>query len=388
MDTTRRSAVSTASSTALPLVLLLLVTSVGGFAIGAQRTISGTVGSDCQGLGTPSFRNICRQYCEVLACEGGGQSGSLGTCQSLLQAYVRESMGAMPPCASHDSDADGILDKEDNCKSVYNPDQGDVDEDGVGDFCDNCSEISNPSQADRDHDGVGDACDFFGDNPLVANVKVGKERRRFECVRRTDLCCIDPPQCTCCCVPDEVVTTTLEMDVVTVSARIRTTVHGTDLLVALVRFVTPPASLLPPGGTPEMINLEMFDTGFRSIGTVPVDGQAIPIVAGDQTAEDGVFTREFYFNTASSAAVANCALKTDFEESGHTITVYTSPVAFDSSTVATYDFIVQAVDRLGNVTTSRTMPVAIQGSLSNGVTSAEACGPPSGNGGCQPGTSN
>jgi hypothetical protein len=294
-------------------------------------------------------------------------------------------MGAMPPCASHDSDADGILDKQDNCKSVYNPDQVDSDGDGVGDFCDNCP-TPNANQADRDHDGYGDACDIFGDDPLVANVKVTKERRRFECVHRTDLCCIDPPQCTCCCVPDQVEATTLEMDVVTVSAKIRTTVHGTDLLVALVRFQEPPAGLLPPGGTSELINLEMFDTGPASIGNVVIDGQAIPIVSGDQTAEDGNYTREFYFKTANSTGASDCVFKTDFAESGHSISLYTSPVIIDPSTVATYSFHVEAIDRLGNVTASRTMPVAIQGSLSNGVASVEACGPPSGNGGCLPGS--
>jgi len=95
--------------------------------------------------------------------------------------------------------------------------------------------------------------------------------------------------------------------------------------------------------------------------------------------------REFYFKTANSTGASDCVFKTDFEESGHSISLYTSPVAIDPSTVATFGFLVQAVDRLGNITKSRTMPVAIQGSLSNGVTSVEACGPPSGNGGCLPG---
>jgi len=105
-------------------------------------------------------------------------------------------------------------------------------------------------------------------------------------------------------------------------------------------------------------------------------GQTIPIVAGDKTAEDGEYMREFYFKTANSTGASDCVFKTDFEESGHSISLYTSPVAIDPSTVATFGFLVQAVDRLGNITKSRTMPVAIQGSLSNGVTSVEACGPP------------
>ncbi|MBX2880510.1 MAG: thrombospondin type 3 repeat-containing protein [Granulosicoccus sp.] len=77
---------------------------------------------------------------------------------------------------ANDSDGDGILDTEDNCPAVSNPEQFDTDADGIGDACeslpandsdgdgfldieDNCPTVSNPEQLDIDADGIGDACD-------------------------------------------------------------------------------------------------------------------------------------------------------------------------------------------------------------------------------------
>ena len=73
---------------------------------------------------------------------------------------------------SYDSDADGVLDSDDNCIFLENPGQEDLDVDGVGDACDNCPRTSNADQLDRGSiggptpDGIGDACqngDFNGD---------------------------------------------------------------------------------------------------------------------------------------------------------------------------------------------------------------------------------
>jgi hypothetical protein len=45
-----------------------------------------------------------------------------------------------------DLDDDGILNQDDNCPRIANPDQEDADGDGVGDVCDSCPEIANPDQ--------------------------------------------------------------------------------------------------------------------------------------------------------------------------------------------------------------------------------------------------
>jgi hypothetical protein len=58
-----------------------------------------------------------------------------------------------------DTDSDGVLDPDDNCPFVANPNQADEDQDGVGTACDNCPLVANPNQADQDGDGVGDLCD-------------------------------------------------------------------------------------------------------------------------------------------------------------------------------------------------------------------------------------
>jgi|GEM_PF-6497214 len=78
---------------------------------------------------------------------------------------------------NEDTDEDGILDLEDNCKTTSNPDQTDTDVDGQGDACDtdddedgvadgldNCVLSANGDQLDTDSDGQGDLCDTDDDN--------------------------------------------------------------------------------------------------------------------------------------------------------------------------------------------------------------------------------
>jgi hypothetical protein len=78
-----------------------------------------------------------------------------------------------------DMDEDGVLDADDNCLEVKNPDQTDGDGDSIGDVCDacpsdpdndmdkdavcgdvdNCPSDPNPEQTNSDGDKKGDACD-------------------------------------------------------------------------------------------------------------------------------------------------------------------------------------------------------------------------------------
>ncbi len=59
----------------------------------------------------------------------------------------------------NDQDGDGVINTEDNCKTIANPNQEDGDKDGVGDACDNCLSLQNPQQIDKDNNKVGDMCE-------------------------------------------------------------------------------------------------------------------------------------------------------------------------------------------------------------------------------------
>ena len=72
--------------------------------------------------------------------------------------YLMAIVLAHPPLPA-DLDWDAVVDTDDNCLSIPNPDQLDGDLDLVGDACDNCPATGLPDQADFDGDGHGDVCD-------------------------------------------------------------------------------------------------------------------------------------------------------------------------------------------------------------------------------------
>jgi len=108
------------------------------------------------------------------------QSKFNGEIYSLLQDLVKkESIKTSSPGGSsggpyipRDSDDDGIIDKEDNCKELFNPNQLDTDQDGKGNACDddddndgirddddNCPLTYNPDQLDLNENRIGDVCE-------------------------------------------------------------------------------------------------------------------------------------------------------------------------------------------------------------------------------------
>ena len=81
---------------------------------------------------------------------------------------------------SVDSDNDGILNANDNCPTVVNPDQADADGDGIGDVCDVCTNTPtgesvnasgcSQSQLDDDNDGVMNNVDLCANTPIGETV--------------------------------------------------------------------------------------------------------------------------------------------------------------------------------------------------------------------------
>ena len=93
--------------------------------------------------------------------ETGAEIVEIARPPKILNPYFKEA----------DVDKDGIADKRDNCRNIFNPDQVDINVNRIGDACedfdldgvlnskDNCPDKPNRLQQDSDYDGIGDHCD-------------------------------------------------------------------------------------------------------------------------------------------------------------------------------------------------------------------------------------
>ena len=130
---------------------------------------------DDAGPGLDPYIAITLQYTGVYTLAVGGYASTRTSPYTLVTTGIACNM---------DSDGDDILDYDDNCPDIPNPDQADIDEDGIGDVCDddndndgilnendNCPLTANSNQADYDGDGIGDVCDDDDDNDGVSDDK-------------------------------------------------------------------------------------------------------------------------------------------------------------------------------------------------------------------------
>ena len=93
--------------------------------------------------------------------ETGAEIVEIARPPKILNPYFKEA----------DVDKDGIADKRDNCRNIFNPDQVDINVNRIGDACedfdldgvlnskDNCPDKPKRLQQDSDYDGIGDHCD-------------------------------------------------------------------------------------------------------------------------------------------------------------------------------------------------------------------------------------
>ena len=142
--------------------------------LGADGSVTEVVGEDCPAMIDANGALVVsgrlagpalRLRFEVIGTDPSGNVGRSG-CELNFSA---------------DGDGDEVIDADDNCDGVSNPDQRDTDGDGIGDLCDVCPQVDD-DQRDSDGNGVGDACqdtdrdevlDQFDNCPGIENADQG-----------------------------------------------------------------------------------------------------------------------------------------------------------------------------------------------------------------------
>ncbi len=124
---------------------------------------------------TAYTENLCKNYLYLQNPNGNFQIDK--NTPIVYLNFQKNSL--LNPNISKDSDSDGIIDSQDNCPTIYNPQQKDKNADGIWDMCsdvdkdgikwykDNCPYTYNPDQKDINNNKVWDACEFDKDKDGV-----------------------------------------------------------------------------------------------------------------------------------------------------------------------------------------------------------------------------
>lgn len=258
----------------------------------SSRSVSVLPGDGLGGLGAPLRLGVGfgRQPISVASGELNGDGfPDLAVVNELgpLAGDPRGSVSVLlntsgPP----DTDGDGLADPTDNCPSVANYDQTDLDSDGLGDACDldidgdgvpngqdafprnpaesadtdadgvgdnadNCRTVANAGQTDTDGDGIGDACDSPADStpptivlppsPSIEATSPAGAVAMFTVYATDD----QDPSPTVACLPASGNTFAIGSTPVTCSATDAAGNSATGTFFVQVVDTTPPTLLLP-----------------------------------------------------------------------------------------------------------------------------------------------